>query len=82
MNFGSSSIERIGVSCFEDSGVEDVSIPDGVCELCDRCFEGCERLGRVNFGSSSSLERIGFWAFPRRDFRFRCGLSYMRNRHF
>ena len=36
MNFGSSSsLERIGVSCFVYSGVEGVSIPDGVRELCD-----------------------------------------------
>ena len=66
MNFGcSSSLERIGVECFACSGVEEVSIPDGVRELCDRCFCECESLRRVNFGSSSSLERIGFQAFPR-----------------
>ena len=35
-----------------------MSIPDGVCELCDGCFNGCESLRRVNFGSSTSLERI------------------------
>ena len=61
----SSSVERIGVSCFEDSGVEELSvIPDGVRELCDFCFRGCRRLRRMNFRSSSSLERIGFQAFP------------------
>ena len=65
MNFGSSpSLERIGDSCFSCSGVEEVSIPDGVCELCDRCFKGCRSLHRVSFGPSSSLERIGFQAFP------------------
>ena len=58
-----SSLERIGVSCFERSGVEEVSIPDGVCELCDYCFENCESLRRVMFGSSSSLERIGVSCF-------------------
>ena len=66
VNFGSSSsLERIGVSCFEGSGVEEVSIPDGVRELCDDCFKGCKSLRRVTFGSSSSLERIGFGAFPK-----------------
>ena len=66
MNFGSgSSLARIGVSCFEVSGVEEVSIPDGVRELCDGCFDGCRSLRGVNFGSSSSLERIGFRAFLR-----------------
>ena len=66
MNFGScSSLERIGVECFARSGVEEVSIPDSVRELCDGCFERCESLRCVNFGSSSSLERIGFRAFWR-----------------
>ena len=44
----SSSLERIGVSCFEGSGVEEVSIPDGVRELCEGCFRLCESLRRVN----------------------------------
>ena len=55
----SSSLERIGVECFQGSGVEDVSIPDSVRELCDGCFGWCKSLRRVNFGTSSSLERIG-----------------------
>ena len=64
MNFGSSSLlERIGVECFDGSGVEDVSIPDGVCQLCEGCFDGCDSLHYVNFGSSSSLERIGTRCF-------------------
>ena len=33
-----SSLERIGVSCFEGSGVKEVSIPDDVRELCDCCL--------------------------------------------
>ena len=61
----SSSLERIGVWCFRESGVEEVCVPDGVRELCDGCFKGCESLRRVTFGPSSSLERIGFHAFPR-----------------
>ena len=45
-----------------------MSIPDGVVELCDRCFEHrgfawCKSLRSVTFGSSSSLERIGPDAF-------------------
>ena len=60
----SSSLGRIGDSCFVFSDVEDVSIPDGVRELCDHCFYDCESLRGVNFCSSSSLEQIGFWAFP------------------
>ena len=64
VTFGpSSSLERIGVSCFEGSGVEEVCIPDGVRELCDGCFKECKSLGRVTFGPSSSLERIGVSCF-------------------
>ena len=64
VTFGpSSSLERIGVSCFEESGVEEVSVPDGVRELCDGCFKWCESLRRVTFGPSSSLERIGVSCF-------------------
>ena len=64
VTFGSSSsLKRIGVECFQRSGVEEVSIPDSVRELGDRCFEGCSSLRRVTFGSSSSLERIGVQCF-------------------
>ena len=44
--------------------LRDVSIPNNVRELCDSCFYWCESLCRMSFGSSSSLERIGFRAFP------------------
>ena len=40
-----------------------MSIPDGVRELCDRCFYSCKSLRRVTFGSSSLLERIGVSCF-------------------
>ena len=60
----SSSLERIGDSCFALSSVEEVAIPDGVLELCDGCFASCNCLRRVTFGSSSTLELIGFGAFP------------------
>ena len=43
--------------------LRDVSIPNNVLELCDRCFKGCKTLCRVIFGSSSSLERIGVECF-------------------
>ena len=62
--FGSSSsLKRIGVSCFELSRIEEVSVPGGVRELGDRCFKQCENLRRVVFGPSSSLERIGVSCF-------------------
>ena len=40
-----------------------VSIPDGVEELCEKCFYDCKRLSRVTFGESSSLKLIGKGAF-------------------
>ena len=64
MIFSSSScLERIGVYCFENSGVKEVHILDTVCELCEGCFRKCWSLRRVTFGSSSSLERIGAYCF-------------------
>ena len=39
MTFGPfSSLERIGVSCFELTEVEEFAVPDCVRELCDSCF--------------------------------------------
>ena len=68
VTFGpSSSLERIGVEAFgpvqvgtksTPCGLEEIRIPDGVRELCDRCFKWCENLCRVTFGPSSSLEVI------------------------
>ena len=64
MTFGpSSSLEWIGVSCFERTEVEEVAVPDGVRELCEGCFKSCTSLQCVTFGPSSSLERIGAACF-------------------
>ena len=60
-----SSLERIGVSCFQGTGVEEFVVPDGVHELCDYCFKWCSSLRHVTFGPSSSLERIGAACFQR-----------------
>ena len=75
VTFGSSpSLERIGIEAFgvleegrgksTPCGIVEISIPNSVRELGDGCFKGCKSLRRVTFGSSSSLERIGFHAFP------------------
>ena len=45
-------------SSFLWSGFEEVSVPDGVRELCEGCFKECWSLRRVTFGPSSSLEQI------------------------
>ena len=73
VTFGpSTSLDRIGVEAFgaahndklwSPSGLVEMSIPDGVRELCDGCFSGCCCLHHVTFGPSSSLERIGVEAF-------------------
>ena len=39
--------------------MKEVGVADGVCELGDGYFKGCKSLRCVNFGSSSSVERIG-----------------------
>ena len=46
-----------------DTGLEEVSIPDGVRELCDYCFAGRFSPRRVMFGSLLSLERIRVYCF-------------------
>ena len=43
--------------------VQLVSIADCVEELCNSFFSGCKSLLHVAFGNSSSLKRIGKWAF-------------------
>ena len=53
-----SSLERIGVRCFQHAHFEEVTIPDSVRELCRECFSFCSSLSRVTFGPSSSLERL------------------------
>ena len=64
VTFGpSSSLERIGVSCFQETGVEEFAVPDGVRELCEGCFRGCSSLHHVTFGPSSPLKRIGVSCF-------------------
>ena len=45
--------------------MREIHIPDSVEEICDKCFYGCRNLSRVTFGESSSLKRIGHWAFHR-----------------
>ena len=76
VTFGpSSSLERIGVEASgavrdwlgksTPRGLDEISIPDSVPELCDGCFRGCKSLRRVTFGPSSSLERIGADCFYR-----------------
>ena len=43
--------------------VDRISIPNGVEELCEKCFSECGSLSSVTFGLSSSLKVIGKSAF-------------------
>ena len=56
-------MEFIGKEAFGGSGVCEISIPDGVEELSEKCFYNCKNLSRVTFGESSSLKFIGKEAF-------------------
>lgn len=43
VTFGAlSSLEQIGVCCFQGSGLEEVIIPDSIRELCDDCFDDAQ----------------------------------------
>ena len=57
--------------CFEDHGVEEVSLPDSVCELCGCYFVGRKSFSRVKFVSSSYLGRMGRHALLAANLSFR-----------
>ena len=75
--FGSSSsLKRTGVEAFgaavsaADSdlgrcGLEEIIIPDSVCDLCVPRFKECSRLRGVTFGSPSLLEWTSVSCFER-----------------
>ena len=54
--------QNLGCRRFEQ-GVQSVSIPDEVEELCDNCFSFCKSLPRVTFSDSSSFKLIRKQAF-------------------
>lgn len=58
--------QNLGCRRFEQ-GVQSVSIPYEVEELCDNCFSFCKSLPRVTFGESSSLKLFGEWIFHNSD---------------
>ena len=68
VSFGeSSSLKRIGLGAFSESGLREIHIPDTVEEICDKCFYMCRNLSHVTIRESSALKRIGFEAFSRSD---------------
>ena len=55
------SLRTLGRSAFESSGVETVSLPEGLTAISDACFYGCEKLKNVEL--PETLETIGSIAF-------------------
>ena len=53
-----SKLKCICKDVFAYAGLETISIPDSVEELCGGCFAHCRSLKHVTFGPSSKLKRI------------------------
>lgn len=45
------TLRKIGEEVFEESGLLEIHIPDGVTEIGRSCFKACSRLCRVTFGT-------------------------------
>ena len=54
-------VQRIGESCFQDSNIEEVIIPNSVTVISPRAFYKCKNLCKVNM--SNSVRIIGKMAF-------------------
>ena len=54
-------LRTLGKSAFEGSGVETVSLPEGLTAISDACFYGCDKLKHVEL--PETLETIGSIAF-------------------
>ena len=54
-------LRTLGRSAFEGSGVETVSLPEGLTAISDACFYGCDKLKNVEL--PETLETIGSIAF-------------------
>lgn len=48
---------------FYNSSLEKIIIPDGITEIQDSVFEGCNMLIDVKFGANSKLTKIDEWSF-------------------
>jgi hypothetical protein len=51
-------VTRIGESCFAESALKSIVIPQSVEELANCCFSGCTALAAVTFQTGSRLKRI------------------------
>ena len=64
VTFGeSSSLKVIGDEAFSETSLSEISIPDRVESLGEKCLFGCPMLSRLTFGTLSSLQVIGARAF-------------------
>lgn len=54
-------LRTLGRSAFEGSGVETVSLPEGLTAISDACFYGCDKLKNVEL--PETMETIGSIAF-------------------
>ena len=54
-------LRTLGRSTFESSGLETVSLPEGLTAISDACFYGCDKLKHVEL--PETLETIGSIAF-------------------
>jgi hypothetical protein len=48
---------------FRDSDLASLAIPDKVTSIGESCFEDCEKLTEVTFGTASALTTLGSYAF-------------------
>lgn len=51
-------LKKIGRSCFEGSGLEQLSLPRGITRLTESAFENCKKLRNITFQEKSELKYI------------------------
>lgn len=56
-------LEDIDGSCFERTGIAEITIPACVRRIGERAFYGCARLARVQFARDSQLQDVEWHAF-------------------
>ena len=54
-----SRLEKIGAECFQNTGIERITIPKGVTKIQTRTFYNCKKLVEVTFEAGSRLQTIG-----------------------
>ena len=55
------TVKTIGLCAFSESGLKEITIPEGVTTICEQAFAGCENLEKVEI--PSTVTTIGEWAF-------------------